>query len=393
MDTQDATAADGSSSDDATKNAERLAALKAAAESQMRRPAPAIGSSSSNKRQRASNDGDDGDADDEEEKEEAAAAARVSRYDYAAADALLAPGGARGLIITCRLRRQMSATREAFNLLAPRLPQGARCSVVKVGSPGLAVMVVRGGGGGDGGEGHAAAAASDAETAAAIAAGEPPQAEADVVALAAGVLADVERGALPRARFVERAIPFEATCALSDAAAIRAAADAVCKACVARRIGGESGGAPLEFAVAYKSREFEGCSSGGAGGGSEQQPPATAGGDAATTTTAAAPQQQLQRGEVIAILAAAMNSATSSAGREAKVNLSKPSITVIAEVLPVLVQGKWTPVLGLAAVDTQALVAVGKGRGLQVRTLTSQQQQQQQQGKQQQGKQQRRPKQ
>jgi hypothetical protein len=51
------------------------------------------------------------------------------------------------------------------------------------------------------------------------------------------------------------------------------------------------------------------------------------------------------------------------------VNLKRPAATVIAEVVPVLMNDRWQPLAALAVVDTAALVAV-KSRGLQVRTVS-----------------------
>lgn len=82
---------------------ERLEQLKQAAEAQMRRPAPAIGSTRAAKRQRT----EDGDAAGE------SAAARVSRYNYAAPEALLS--GSTCFLITCGLSRCV----EAFFDLVP----------------------------------------------------------------------------------------------------------------------------------------------------------------------------------------------------------------------------------------------------------------------------------
>ena len=57
------------------------------------------------------------------------------------------------------------------------------------------------------------------------------------------------------------------------------------------------------------------------------------------------------------------------AAAQTQVNLRAPTATVIAEVIPVLVSGRWQPLVGLAVADTARLVAV-RGRGLQVRTLS-----------------------
>jgi hypothetical protein len=76
-----------------TDDRSRLEQLKAAAEAQMRRPAPAIGGVPAAKRQRT----DDAAAEQE-------AAVRVARYNYSAPDTLLG-GGAVGLVITCSMQR------------------------------------------------------------------------------------------------------------------------------------------------------------------------------------------------------------------------------------------------------------------------------------------------
>jgi len=75
---------------------------------------------------------------------------------------------------------------------------------------------------------------------------------------------------------------------------------------------------------------------------------------------------QLQRQEVITILAEAMSKA--AAGR-AQVNLKAPKVTLLAEVIPVMLSGRWRPLLGLSVVQTDRLISV-KGKGLQVRSVS-----------------------
>ena len=439
----------------------RLKELKAAAEAQMRRPAPAIGAgadggggggSDARPAKRARGDrapaAAGAAADDNAAEAEAEALVTVKRYNYAAPGALL--GGARCMLMTCQLLRQMSATKEGVELLKPRLPAGTVLSLVKVGCRGLVLVLVErqqqqqqqqqemqqqqdvqqqsaeqtepaaagsgssDGSGSDGGDGSGGV---------------------DVVEVAAAVLADVEAGAVPRTRcaayllclgmgegckqrgrhrsaarpvfdneltlpnepnersstsrvhpspprrFVERIVPGQTTSVL-EAEPLRAAASKLCRQFVAawRTTAGAEGASappPIEFAVAFKNRAFEGGSSGGGGGrgagggaadGAQQQQQAADGSGSGAGGQHGAP---LQRQEAIAILAQAMADAAAAAegGKvEAHVNLKAPNAVIIAEVVPLVVDGRLRPLLALAVVEARRLIGV-KVKGLQVRSV------------------------
>jgi hypothetical protein len=94
----------------------RLARLKAAAEAEMRRPAPELTLS---KRPRA-----DGDAADSAEKIDGSGTAvdALPRFAYAGVEQLLHKQGAAAFLGLCGFERQASTLRELLNLLRPLLP-------------------------------------------------------------------------------------------------------------------------------------------------------------------------------------------------------------------------------------------------------------------------------
>jgi hypothetical protein len=171
---------------------------------------------------------------------------------------------------------------------------------------------------------------------------------------------------------------------------LKAAAEAVCRQYVAGLKEGAAEDGPLEFAgacawclvaslviykhgtvhgqtttqsasflhtVAYKNRSFDNAVLPPPG---KQEPPAAKkpGGE-----------QQLQRPEATALLAAAMGAAASARG--AKVNLKAPKVVIIAEVVPVMLAGRLTALMGLAVTETARLMSV-KAKGLQVRSVNRQ---------------------
>ncbi|GBF88894.1 hypothetical protein Rsub_01393 [Raphidocelis subcapitata] len=375
---------------DADVRATRLAALKQEAEAQMRRPAPALGEGGpAAKRARRGGGGGrgGGGAEAADGGEEAAGApVPIQRFNYGAPLALLA--GAPCLLLTCAMQREVSATKEAVELIRPRLPPGVAVSSVKAGCRGVALLLLqRKGQAAPGGEQEPPTDAAPAPAGAAPAKGgggaegdgaaAVAAAEVDAVGIAASILADIESGKLPRCRFVERIGPVATTCALR-ADALRAAAEAVCGAYVAGLAAAPTEGAPIEFAVAYKSRESDSgpraapAGEPGQGGAAESGKEGGGGGKDEKGAAAAAAAGQAgeaaypQRGEIISILAGAM---TAAAGGHAKVNLKSPSATILAEIVPVLMNDRWQPLAALAAVDTARLIAV-KSRGLQVRTVS-----------------------
>lgn len=391
---------------------DRLEQLKQAAEAQMRRPAPPIRASGpAAKRQRTNGDAAAPAAEDQDEEQ----ANRVARFNYAAPEALLE--GCTAFLFTCGLSRQMSATKEGLERIKAKLPEGASCSLVKVGCRGLVVVLVHPPGGqqaGKQGEEADAPGEEPGEGVQALKQERPPQQERrrrdaiGVVDVAASILADVEAGEAPHTRFIQRIIPAQTTCLL-QAEPLREAAEAVCREFVAG-LGAEAEGEGflIEYAVAWKNRCFEGGAEAPAAapvaarkqqarGGKDkedgrpgedgiahaaQQPGATGGASAQAKeagggeqVAAPPPRQQqqqqqqasapLQRQDAIAILAAALSAAT---GGRAKANLKDPKVTLIAEVVPVMVAGTRHTVVGLAAVASERLVSA-KSR-LQVRPIS-----------------------
>ncbi|KIY97491.1 hypothetical protein MNEG_10470 [Monoraphidium neglectum] len=452
-----------------TDDRSRLEQLKAAAEAQMRRPAPAIGGVPAAKRQRT----DDAAAEQE-------AAVRVARYNYSAPDTLLG-GGAVGLVITCSMQRQMSATKEGVELIKRKLAAGAVCSLVKVGCRGVVLVLVQHAQQkqqakeqqkqqpqeqqeqqeqqpqqqqeqqqeqhgqqqeqqeqqqeqqeqqqeqqeqqqqqqlqteGEEGEQKQPEKKDRQQLQSGEATDDAQQHKHErdaaagglinMVDVAASILADVESGATPHARFVQRIIPAQRTCAL-EAGALRSAAEAVCREYLAQ--GNEPEGAAIDFAVAFKNRAFEGGAGPESGGGSSAAaaqpkpaatPPSTAQQQGGASITAEGPEQPpqpghiqqqqeagqseqphsttpdqqqkqqqqqpsgvpLQRNEAIAILANAMIAAS---GGRVRVNLKSPTVTVITEVVPVSFSGRRQLIAALAVAPTARLVSV-KPKGLQ----------------------------
>jgi len=215
----------------------------------MRRPAPDFDAAAT-KRQRTAGSGSGSVPTAAQQAEEAAAVGVTKRFNYAAPEALL--DGASCLLVTCALGRQMSATKEGLELIKRHLPPSTTCSLVKASCSGVVLVLLQ--------QQQADEDEKSKASAAAVAAvvgegeGEGGQRKSiDTVEVAAGALADVESGAAPRCRFVERIIPVQSTCEMQSQP-LRAAAEALCSGFVARLLGGgaDGGGAadstPLQFA-------------------------------------------------------------------------------------------------------------------------------------------------
>jgi hypothetical protein len=208
---------------DSEERQKRLEELQAAAEAQMRRPAPALVAGDdappAAKRARAGGAPPASAAAAKQEGEEDAAAAGVAkRFNYAAPDALLG-GGAQCLIVTCPISRQMSATKTGLELITRHLPAGCSASLVKVGCSGVVLVLVQSKAGQEqpqqSGEDGAKVAERSAPQEAAAAPGGDDATNAtssssggggggggklDMVEVAAAALAEVESGRVPRLR-------------------------------------------------------------------------------------------------------------------------------------------------------------------------------------------------
>ena len=117
-----------------------LEALRREAEMEMRRKAPREldGTDLRAKRRKTfdaqDGGGDDGDGDGATGGE---ADESLERYEYAAPDAIVRGLGCVGFVVTCSFQREKSATREATEMLRPRLPttKGLRLNPVKMPRP------------------------------------------------------------------------------------------------------------------------------------------------------------------------------------------------------------------------------------------------------------------
>ena len=307
-----------------------LEALRREAEMEMRRKAPREldGTDLRAKRRKTfdaqDGGGDDGDGDGATGGE---ADESLERYEYAAPDAIVRGLGCVGFVVTCSFQREKSATREATEMLRPRLPttplafgaaaKGLRLNPVKM--PGRGFILVRMSERPD-------PDASDAKGRDDPHPGDPNDdndgTRAIVAAEAVGVVtrtvADVKAGRCPAPRFVEKITPVTATCAFD-----RAAIDAGAVAALAAS-GFDAKARDVSFAVSYHNRfktqgdPREGKAGDGGGG-------------------AAPAAERHGRREVIEAVAGGVRAALTAAGATGvSVDLRDPDVVAFAEVISVL---------------------------------------------------------
>ena len=292
-----------------------LEALRREAEMEMRRKAPReLDGTDLRAKRRKTFDAQDGDGATGGEADES-----LERYEYAAPDAIVRGLGCVGFVVTCSFQREKSATREATEMLRPRLPttKGLRLNPVKM--PGRGFILVRMSERPD-------PDASDAKGRDDPHPGDPNDDDgtrAIVAAEAVGVVtrtvADVKAGRCPAPRFVEKITPVTATCAFD-----RAAIDAGAVAALAAS-GFDAKGRDVSFAVSYHNRfktqgdPREGKAGDGGGGGG-----------------AAPAAERHGRREVIEAVAGGVRAALTAAGATGvSVDLRDPDVVAFAEVISV----------------------------------------------------------
>lgn len=299
-----------------------LEALRREAEMEMRRKAPReLDGTDLRAKRRKTFDDDDGDGATGGEADES-----LERYEYAAPDAIVRGLGCVGFVVTCSFQREKSATREATEMLRPRLPttplafgaaaKGLRLNPVKM--PGRGFILIR------------MSERPDPDAAAADAKGaddphprpDDDRTRATVAAEVLGVVtrtvADVKAGRCPAPRFVEKMTPVTVTCAF-DGAAIDAGAVAALAAS-----GFDAKGRDVSFAVSYHNRfKTQGDPTG-----------KDAGGKAGDTTITQA--ERHGRREVIEAVAGGVRAALTAAGASGlSVDLRDPDVVAFAEVISV----------------------------------------------------------
>ena len=302
-----------------------LEALRREAEMEMRRKAPReLDGTDLRAKRRKTFDAQDGDGATGGEADES-----LERYEYAAPDAIVRGLGCVGFVVTCSFQREKSATREATEMLRPRLPttplafgaaaKGLRLNPVKM--PGRGFVLIR------------MSERPDPDAAAADAKGrddphprpDDDRTRATVAAEVLGVVtrtvADVKAGRCPAPRFVEKMTPVTVTCAF-DGAAIDAGAVAALAAS-----GFDAKGHDVSFAVSYHNRfKTQGDPTVGAGkdAGCKE-------GDAAATAA-----ERHGRREVIEAVAGGVRAALTAAGATGlSVDLRDPDVVAFAEVISV----------------------------------------------------------
>jgi len=302
-----------------------LEALRREAEMEMRRKAPReLDGTDLRAKRRKTFDAQDGDGATGGEADES-----LERYEYAAPDAIVRGLGCVGFVVTCSFQREKSATREATEMLRPRLPttplafgaaaKGLRLNPVKM--PGRGFVLIR------------MSERPDPDAAAADAKGrddphprpDDDRTRATVAAEVLGVVtrtvADVKAGRCPAPKFVEKMTPVTVTCAF-DGAAIDAGAVAALAAS-----GFDATGRDVSFAVSYHNRfKTQGDPTVGAG--------KDAGGKAGDATATAA--ERHGRREVIEAVAGGVRAALTAAGATGlSVDLRDPDVVAFAEVISV----------------------------------------------------------
>ncbi len=291
-----------------------LEALRREAEMEMRRKAPReLDGTDLRAKRRKTFDAQDGATGGEADES-------LERYEYAAPDAIVRGLGCVGFVVTCSFQREKSATREATEMLRPRLPttKGLRLNPVKM--PGRGFILVRmserpdpdpsDAKGRD--DPHPGDPNDDDRTRAIVA--------AEAVGVVTRTVADVKAGRCPAPRFVEKIAPVTATCAFD-----RAAVDAGAVAALAAS-GFDARGRDVSFAVSYHNRfktqgdpREGGAGDGGGGGGG------------------APAAERHGRREVIEAVAGGVRAALTAAGATGvSVDLGDPDVVAFAEVISVL---------------------------------------------------------
>ena len=319
-----------SSAESATMDEDALEALRREAEMEMRRKAPReLDGTDLSAKRRKTFDAQDGGGDDGDGATEADES--LERYEYAAPDAIVRGLGCVGFVVTCSFQREKSATREATEMLRPRLPatplafgaaaKGLRLNPVKM--PGRGFVLIRmserpdpaGAKGRDDSDHHPS---DDDRTRATVA--------AEVLGVVTRTVADVRAGRCPAPRFVEKMTPVTVTCAF-DGKAIDAGAVAALAAS-----GFDAKGRDVSFAVSYHNRfKTQGDPTGKAGdtGGG--------GGGGGGATTSIASSERHGRREVIEAVAAGVRAALTAAGAAGlSVDLRDPDVVAFAEVISVI---------------------------------------------------------
>ena len=302
-----------------------LEALRREAEMEMRRKAPReLDGTDLRAKRRKTFDAQDGDGATGGEADES-----LERYEYAAPDAIVRGLGCVGFVVTCSFQREKSATREATEMLRPRLPatplafgaaaKGLRLNPVKM--PGRGFVLIRmserpdpdGAKGRDDSDHHPS---DDDRTRATVA--------AEVLGVVTRTVADVRAGRCPAPRFVEKMTPVTVTCAF-DGEAVDAGAVAALAAS-----GFDAKGRDVSFAVSYHNRfKTQGDPTGKAGdtGG---------GGGSGEATSSIASSERHGRREVIEAVAAGVRAALTAAGAAGlSVDLRDPDVVAFAEVISV----------------------------------------------------------
>lgn len=255
----------------------------------------------------------------------------LARFGYAAVDQLYGADGpgadvAASVLVTCDLRHEKSAIREAERLLGHQ-----RMTPVKLACRGVAMLLVP------------RQQRSTEEEAATITTTTTTTTSAASLAAAERALASAGSGACPRPRFCCRIQPVGAKCSAVDPAAVARAAKRVCDEAAAAAWARADEAATTKFSVVFKARH-----DGGSGGG-----------DGGTSL----------RDSIVRAVAAAMEAACSGAGGggsgKAAVDLKRPDVVLLADVLPVAARPR-EPLLLLSAVPARLCSLGGKTHFLPV---------------------------
>jgi hypothetical protein len=302
-----------------------LEALRREAEHEMRRKAPrALDGTDLGAKRRKTFDAKGGGGDDGAEADES-----LERFEYTAPTAITNGLGCVGFVVTCSFMREKSATREATEMLRPRLPatpltngvapNGLRLNPVKM--PGRGFLLIRMSErdtndpntkkDAKDDEGNEETNGKDEEKNRAIVA-------AEAVGVVSRTVADVRAGKCPAPKFVEKIMPIAVTTGF-EAESLNSAAIAALTA---------SGFDPsiftnVSFAVVYHNRF-------------KTQGDPTGKGKEADKGKDAGAESKHGRMEIIEGLAAGIRAALTAAGATtATVDLKDPDVVVFAEVISV----------------------------------------------------------
>ena len=298
-----------------------LEALRREAEHEMRRKAPrALDGTDLGAKRRKTFDAKGGGGDDGAEADES-----LERFEYTAPTAITNGLGCVGFVVTCSFMREKSATREATEMLRPRLPatplangvapNGLRLNPVKM--PGRGFLLIRMSERDTNDPNGAKKDAKDEEGNEGKD-GDEEKNRAIVAAEAVGVVsrtvADVRAGKCPAPKFVEKIMPIAVTTGF-EAESLNAAAIAALTASGFD----PTGSTDVSFAVVYHNR-FK-----------TQGDPTGKEGEAAVNA-----ESKHGRMEIIEGLAAGIRAALTAAGATtASVDLKDPDVVVFAEVISV----------------------------------------------------------